>query len=243
MNTRTPKTAFFPGTNGPEAHLSSEGAQPDRETEQPAVPSLDQTWRDMEAERARLANEVVEIKADQQQLLEHYFRLEEQNSTLTTLYVACQRLHSTLDRTEVLLTVREIIVNLIGCEEFALFTLLPDGRLRRVDSLGLAPGVFESLPPGSGLIARTVQTGEVCLRGESDSGGVTPAEANLTACIPLKRDGTLTGAIALFRLLPQKFEIQELDRELFRLLETHLALALHCAELHERARSKNGVAA
>lgn len=243
MNSQTPKTSPVDGASGPETHPSPEGFQAGGKQEQPAGPSLDHTWHELEAERSRLAREVAEVQAEQQHFLERYVALEEQNSTLTTLYVACQRLHSTLNQSEVLLTVREIIANLVGCEEFALFAVMPDGWLRRVDALGLAPEAFESLPPGSGLIARTVQTGEPYLRGESESGGATPAEATLTACIPLKRDGAVTGAIALFRLLPQKFEIQELDRELFRLLETHLALVMHCTELHERARSRNGVAA
>jgi hypothetical protein len=53
----------------------------------------------------------------------------------------------------------------------------------------------------------------------------------------------VTGAVALFRLLPQKLELLELDRELFRLLESHLALALYCSELEERVGTKNGVVA
>jgi hypothetical protein len=44
----------------------------------------------------------------------------------------------------------------------------------------------------------------------------------------------VSGAIALFRLLPQKSGIEAVDRELFELLATHAATALHCARLHAR---------
>ena len=189
-----------------------------------------------------LEQEVAELKAEQQQLLERLAGLEEQNSVLTTLYVASQRLHSTLDRSQVLLTVREIIANLIGCEEYALFTLGSDGLLHLVDSWGLNAELYEILPL-NGMIGSVVDTGEPFIIHEGDASQATPLEADLTACIPLKRNDTVTGAIALFRLLPQKFELQELDRELFRLLETHLALSLHCTVLEQSAGTKIGVKA
>jgi GAF domain-containing protein len=189
-----------------------------------------------------LEEKVAELKAEQQQSLERCAGLEEQNSVLTTLYVASQRLHSTLDRSQVLQMVREIIANLIGCEEYVLFNLNPDGLLHHVDSWGLDSERYQLLPR-SGVIGRVVDTGEAFFVHDGDASHTTPLEASLTACIPLKRNDAVTGAIALFRLLPQKFELQELDRELFRLLETHLALALHCTELELYAGTKIGVTA
>lgn len=199
--------------------------------------------RALDAERALLTQDVHELRTEQQRLLERYIGLEEQSSTLTTLYVACQRLHSSLERAEVLLTVREIVANLVGCEEYVLFSLGPGGWLRRVDSLGVNAEAYTTIPSGHGLIGRAVEAGEVYLFQESDGSTASASDANLTACIPLKRDGAVTGAIALFRLLPQKLDLQELDRELFRLLETHLATALYCTELEERVSTKNGARA
>ena len=172
------------------------------------------------------------LDQEQQSLLERCAALEEQNATLTTLYVACQRLHSSLERADVLLMVREIIANLCGCEQYVLFTLGTDGEMHQADSFGLEPAICERLWAGRGLIGRAVETGEIYVRGEGHGFDAAEGEADLTACIPLKRNGTVTGAIALFRLLPQKIELVELDRELFRLLETHLAIALYATELH-----------
>ena len=198
---------------------------------------------ELEAERARLERAVAALKAEQRELLERFAGLEEQSSTVTTLYVACQRLHSQLSRREVLLAVRELISNLIGCEEYALFSLASDGALHRVASFGLDSGALERLDARTGLIGRTVRTGEIYLRPESDGVEAAPHESNLTACIPLQREGIVVGAIALFHLLPQKPGFQELDRELFGLLKTHLATALYCADLHEGAKTRNGAAA
>jgi len=197
----------------------------------------------MEAERVLLTETVRELRTEQQRLLERYIGLEEQSSALTMLYVACQRLHSSLQRAELLLTVREIFSNLVGCEEYVLFSLGPDGWLHRVDSYGVNAETYARVARGDGLIGRALETGGVCFFQKSDRSFAHPHDANLTACFPLKREGVTTGAIAVFRLLPQKLELQELDRELFRLLETHLALALYCAELEERANRQNGVSA
>jgi hypothetical protein len=52
----------------------------------------------------------------------------------------------------------------------------------------------------------------------------------------------VTGAIALFRLLPQKPALEDVDHELFELLATHAATALYCTRLHQgvRARAEEG---
>jgi len=243
MSIRTPETASPAGAVDPRHQRFPQAVQPEMTRELETSQAPDPKLGASEADWSDLEQEVTVVKSEYQHLLERYVGLEEQNSTLTTLYVACQRLHSTLDRSEMLVTVREIITNLVGCEEYVLFTLAPDGCLRHVDSFGLEPKAFERLLPGTGLIRRAVETGEPYLLRDGDRMGAAPFEENLTACIPLKRNGAVTGAIALFRLLPQKFELQELDRELFRLLETHLATALYGAELHQRAGTQNGVEA
>ncbi len=167
-------------------------------------------------------------------LAEKQMVLEDQNAALTTLYVACQRLHSSLEKHEVLLTVREIIANLIGCEQYALLTLGPDRGLILADSWGLDGAFREALRPSDGLIGHALETRQIYIRQAGDEREPVETEAGLTACIPIKLNGSITGAVVLFRLLPQKFELNELDRELFRLLETHLGIALHCAGLQEQ---------
>ena len=49
--------------------------------------------------------------------------------------------------------------------------------------------------------------------------------------VPLRRGGRVVGMIAIFRLLPQKPQLDATDRELFALLGTHVPLALHYAGL------------
>jgi GAF domain len=243
MSTRTTETGQPAGSNDSNPQHIPANAQPEEQVLQDGAQNVDAAQPAWAEERKVFEQTVGELRAEQQHLLERYVGLEEQNSALTTLYVACQGLHNSLDRAQILLTAREIIANLIGCEEYVLFRVAPDGWLTREDSFGLDPEVYAKFPPAAGLIGQAVQTGKVCQVNEDGGTEASELEANLTACIPLKRNGAVTGAIALFRLLPQKFEFQNLDHELFRLLETHLAHALHCSELQQAAGTKNGVVA
>ena len=85
---------------------------------------------------------------------------------------------------------------------------------------------------GSGLIGRAAASGETFLAGRDD-GDRSPREEHLTACIPLRVGDRATGAIAIFRLLPQKVDgLGVLDHELFDLLASQAGVALYATALH-----------
>jgi nitrate/nitrite-specific signal transduction histidine kinase len=164
--------------------------------------------------------------------------LEQQHANLTTLYVASFRLHSTLEREEVLSAIQEIVINLVGCEELAIFETGPQpSRLTLAASFGIDAAQFHSLPTDRGRIGHAVRTAETWVRGEATDPGATPHERHLTAVVPLVLADKVTGAIALFRLLQHKNGIEAVDRELFELLGTHAAMALHTTSLTAAACS------
>ena len=185
----------------------------------------------LEADYERSQQEILEMKAAAQDLFQRYVNLEEQAASLTSLYVSCHRLHTCMDRKEVLGAIQEVIVNLIGCEQYALFSLADDGReLILLDSFGIDQACYRHVPLGNGAIGRAVLTGEI-FRAGKDKEDVSPAdEKDLTACVPLKLRDRVTGAIALFRLLPHKPALVEFDRELFEVLQVHAAPALAFAD-------------
>jgi hypothetical protein len=187
-----------------------------------------------EAEEARLQAQLDRVRDESERFGERYAEVEQQNSNLANLYVASYRLHGTLSRREVLDTIQEIVANLIGCEEAALFEMDSEGRsLKLTAAFGVAPGAYSAIPLGVGLIGQAAQTGEIYV-ADPDAPVSEGDEKHLTACIPLVLDGRVSGAIAIFRLLPQKAGVEEVDRELFGLLATHAATALYCTELHGR---------
>ena len=186
-------------------------------------------------ERERLQKSIASIEDENRRFSEQYVEVEQQNTDLASLYVASYRLHATLDRGEALTIVQDIICNLIGSEEIALFEADPSrAALSLAVSLGIEPNPFRSVPLGRGLIGRCARTGQMYLAGRDDDAGRRPEERDLTACIPLHYEGLLLGAVAIFRLLPQKSGLVALDHELFELIATHAARALYCTDLQSR---------
>ncbi|HJX29852.1 MAG TPA: GAF domain-containing protein [Thermoanaerobaculia bacterium] len=184
-------------------------------------------------EQSDLRRQLAEVEAANQQYSHQYFSVEQQNNNLANLYVASYQLHSMLDRPEVISAIKEIVINLIGSEELAIYEMDDDGAaLRLVGSFGLDPVAYATVPVGSGIIGKTAITGDIYLPGKGMDLARTPRESNLTACIPLKLGNRISGSLALFRMLPQKSGLETIDYELFDLLATHAATAMYLSKLH-----------
>jgi len=196
-----------------------------------------------ESERRKLAERIDQIEIESQDLLDQFHEIEQHNSDLASLYVASYRLHETIKRSEVIAVIEEIVVNMIGSEELAIFELDSEtGKFKLVDSLGIDPEDLQRvrlnesrIEEASGALQAVVKAGQRYVVNSID-GEVVDQDSGLTACVPLVLDGKVIGAIAVFRLLDQKqSRLVPLDFELFDLLATHAASALYCSE---RASSK-----
>lgn len=181
-------------------------------------------------ERERQHQALCALERENRDLSERYVEVERQNSNLTLLCGASYRLHGSLERREVLERIREIVADLVGSEEIAIFTLPPGGSALLLEEAFGTTASFPEIPLGSGLIGRCVQDREIYVAGRS-GGAPLPYETDLQASIPLLLEGKPTGALAIFRLLPQKPGLEARDIEIFDLLATHAAAALHCAAL------------
>ena len=184
----------------------------------------------------RLEERLASVEAESRRFSERFVQVEQENANLANLYVASYRLHGTVERGEVLEILQEIATYLIGSEEVAVFEVDPgDGQLALLSSTGIDARPFQRIPAGQGVLGRAVSQGKTWVASDDASAERRPEETDLTACIPLSLNGRVTGAIALFRLLPQKSNgIEAIDRELFELLATHAAVALYCSGLHAR---------
>lgn len=175
--------------------------------------SLLEELASVEAERARLALALDEARR--------------RSADLASLYVATHRLHSTLDRGRVLQAIEEIVASLLGCEELAVFELIgTPAVLAPVLRAGIPAEQIGIIQLGEGVIGRSVAAGELWLAEQGEG-----KNDQLTACVPLKVDGQVTGAIALFGLLEHKGRLESADRELLEVLSTHAATALMATRL------------
>src|SRR5258708_4161427 len=144
-------------------------------------------------EQARLQVQLDSTRAESQRYSTRYTEIEQQSSNLANLYVASYRLHGTLDRQEVIDTIKEIIANLVGSEEAGLFELDPPRQvLELVASFGIQPDACPPVPLGSGLIGPAAKTGEIYVADPARPPAGPGLERRLTACIPLTRHRPVT---------------------------------------------------
>ena len=151
--------------------------------------------------RQRLAGQT----ADNRRCVEQLAAAEQRIGHLAKLQAAVHQLHEAAMPVDVLTAIKEIVANLIGCEEMGIYARRPDGALTLLDGIGV----------------------------DEEHGGT---EESAIVSIPLHLNGRVVGVIALFKLLPQKTGIEPVDRELFAVLSTHAARALHHAGLRAWAR-------
>ncbi len=148
--------------------------------------------------------------------------------------VARRCMRAAVDYGDVINAIGEIVLNLLGSEEYALF-IADDASsaLTLVHSHGIDDAVYHTILMGAGPIGRAALRDEVSIAG-SPPEVWRVEESDLTACIPLRVNGTVTGVIAIFSLLPQTLGVDAIDRDLLTLLGSLAALALHEARVPER---------
>jgi hypothetical protein len=157
--------------------------------------------------------------------------LHDRNTDLVRLTVAGQRLAASVQRDEVLSTIEEIVVDLIGSEELAVFELSElDGDVETM-RLARLRGIAANSPRlarAAGPIRYALGVGQT-LVARSRRRGADDVDGGLTAAIPLKLDGHVTGAVAIFGLVAHKEALAPVDHELFEILSRQGAMALHLA--------------
>lgn len=158
---------------------------------------------------------------------EEHHQIETHNSNLANLYVASYQLHSSVDRQAVLRTIQEIVINLIGSEEVAIFERGASNEFNLVSAFGVEGSKLMKFRLGDGPIGSALAAGETFVNSHARGG-----ENQLTACVPLKINDTIVGGILIFSLLEHKRELAPVDHEMLELLAVHASTSLYCATLH-----------
>jgi GAF domain-containing protein len=184
------------------------------------------------AERERLRERLAEIERENRRICDEYVTVQAQSSEMAQLYVALDRLHSALAPADVLGALQEIVINVIGSEEFAVLEGR-EGALALVRAFGVDPGRLRSVRAGAGAIGRAAASGRLYVAGRD--GEPDPADGDLSACVPLRVGDRVWGVLAIFRLLGHKPSFTDSDQAVFDLLAAHAGLALHL-----RARAAAG---
>ena len=194
-----------------------------------------QRIKSLEAERQSSLERLRTLEEENRQFATRHVEIEEENNNLANLYVASFQLHSTLDLSEVVKVVTEIVINLVGAETLAIYLMdEKTNSLQAVASEGMNLSSFPPVALRSGVIGGAVALGQtVCAEGSGDHSVNSPL-----VCIPLRVQDRPIGAIAIYKLLQQKESFAPLDHELFTLLGGHAATAIFSARLYSQSERK-----
>ena len=189
----------------------------------------------LEEEKQDVLERLHVVEEENRQFASRYLEVEEENNNLANLYISSFQLHSTLNLSEVLKIVVEIVINLIGAERFAIY--IADERTRAMQPVASEGDALSSFPVakvGEGVIGEAVASGETFC---SDP-GEPPRAGHPIVVIPMRLDDRPVGAIAIYALLQQKEGFTPLDHELFTLLGGHAATAIFAAQLYGLSERK-----
>ena len=185
---------------------------------------------------ATVEEQLEEALRENARLTDRFLAAEQQVSDLANLYVAVNSLHAATDPAAVVAALREIVANLVGSEEFALFeTDVRRGHIRLVAASGVAAFRFEAIEIDGGIIGRVAESGRPFIRREGGS-GAPGTDESITACLPLRARTTVAGVLAIFHLLPHKGTLEDGDLDLFEALSAHVAPALLFSRLQSGGR-------
>lgn len=192
---------------------------------------------ELEQEKAEILGRFRRVEEENQDFANRYIEIEEENNMLANLYIASYQLHSTLDFKEVTQIILEIVINLIGAEEFGL--LLLDEKTNRLEPVaceGLELGQLPSVGVGAGIIGGSVKSGENYFIENME--GYERDFLSPIVCIPLKIKEHVIGVIVIYKLLTQKEKFTSVDYELFSLLAGHAATAVFSSRLYSESERK-----
>ena len=193
------------------------------------------------SENERLQRRVSEVEQESRDFVNRYLEIEQQNNNLANLYVVSHQLHSTLDFREVLQILREVVINFIGSECFAILLMDEQSQVLRTilsEGADALPGIDRlTVRVGDGPLGQVAATAESqFLRG--DSFGHVAHPDRPMAIVPLRIKERTIGLLVVYQLLQQKRMFSQTDYELFSLLAGQAATAVFSAKLYSDAERK-----
>jgi transcriptional regulator with GAF, ATPase, and Fis domain len=201
--------------------------------------SLEEKIQLLEDENKSLLERYRQVEEENKDFASRYVEVEAENNNLANLYVASYQLHSTLDFNECLKIILEIVMNLIGAEEFSIMMLdEKTNELSIVAQEGMGPELHDPIKIGDGVIGEVVRTGEAFYR-DGDPTNLSGVDyVHPLVSIPLKIKEHVIGAIVIYKLLIQKTQFSNVDYELFSMLAGHAATALFSSKLYSQSERK-----
>lgn len=144
------------------------------------------------------------------------------------LEAAQKRLRESVDQADAIEAIREIVTNLLGCEEIGLFTVC-HGNERSSGllwSFGIDPQRHKTLEAFEQSALHRVLQGELHIAKVAYDGHGSRENRPLRAFVPICLHGRTVAVLVMLKLLPQKLGFDEADINLVKLLSSEAGRCL-----------------
>jgi GAF domain-containing protein len=181
-------------------------------------------------ENQELKQQFVTVEEENRDFSQRYSVVERQHAELVNLYVCMYRLHATIEYEQVIQTIKEIVISLLGADSFGIY--LRDGTnggFRLVGHEGIDQCVQQRISFTEGIIGNAITTGESYIDQNTT---ISKSNDMVIACIPLKIGNRVLGALLVFDLLKHKQAFNPIDFELFEILGSHAATAISVSKMY-----------
>jgi len=176
--------------------------------------SLEESLRFSRGERAELELKLRHLTSNSHQAEVRIAGLTKHCSELEAVILASSRLLAASTREDALRAIQDIVANVIGSEEMALFAMQTEhSGLELIGSCGVTREQCSQATTEEGVVARVWRSGVATFPRSGDSG--------ITACVPLRAQRQVVAVLAIFSLLPQKMRLEPLDLAVIKFLEHH----------------------
>lgn len=170
------------------------------------------------------------LETEHARLSERALVAEQQLTRMAHLYASVSQLHQAPTVGEVQLVLKEIVANLLGCEEMGIFAITRPGPIYTyLDGIGLDPDRLGVLLPTAGPLPGLLEGPAVLVPESPDRDALHGHPVH--AIIRLDDRGIPQAVVILFRLLRQKRCIEPWDRDLLEAIALHGGRAWANAEL------------
>ena len=182
-------------------------------------------------EAERLRAQVATLLTTHHQLATLLVVADTRAGDMMKLLVAVRVLIESRDAAAALDSLRDILVNVVGTNDFAIYSLDSYGKaLVPIAVVGESMRTADRMPLDSGWIGEVVRSGQLLIEPEDGSARRRGRIPDVAAVVPLKVLDRIVGAIVIARMLPHRELLGTCDRELLGLLGVYAATAIIAAD-------------
>lgn len=187
------------------------------------------------AEADRLRLQVSTLLDTHQQLSTLLVAADTRVGDMMKLLVTVRAMIESRDASSALESLEDILVNVIGCEDYTVYSIDPrDRTLVPIAGSGTFVRPSDRVSLDDSWLGEVVQSGSLLVTRERDSQDARFAD--VAAVVPLKVLDRVVGAIVIASLLPHRELLGTCDREILGLLGVYAATAIIAADRRARWR-------